>query len=275
MADADENRQRFLLTLAYDGRIFEGWQSQVGGNTVQDCLLRALQTVCGEVSGVHGAGRTDAGVSALAQQAHFDAPNSASLDCDSWKRALNANLPPQIRVMKCESVPPEFHARFEATGKTYRYRLFVGDVLPPLNVGLAWHVKGALDRELLKRAAQLFSGRHDFRAFSANRGDGRDETRNAERTIHSVEIVEAEDRSVIDLRFTGEGFLYKMVRFLAGSTVWCAQGKLETSEIERLLTGVCSSEKAPFCAPPDGLILEAVFYPGNKSITSSSSSDSR
>ncbi len=273
MAEADENRRRFLLTLAYDGRIFEGWQSQAGGNTVQDRLLGALQTICPEVVGVHGAGRTDAGVSALAQQAHFDAPGSASLDCDSWPQALNANLPLQIRVMNCEVVDPEFHARFHALGKTYRYRLFVGDVLPPLEVGLAWHVKGDLDRERLKAAAQLFAGSHDFRAFSANRGDGKDETRNAERTIHSVEVVEIADKSLIDLRFVGEGFLYKMVRFLAGSVVRCAQGKLALSEVERLLVGVEFSEKAPFCAPADGLLLETVAYPGSMSNTSSSSSE--
>lgn len=273
MAEADGDRQRFLLTLAYDGRIYSGWQSQVGGNTVQDHLLGALRTVCPEIGGVSGAGRTDAGVSALAQRAHFDAPAGVSLDSDKWQQALNANLPPQIRVMKCEEVDQAVHARFDAIGKTYRYRLYVGGVLPPLDVGLAWHIKRDLDRELLKAAARLFVGRHDFRAFSANRGDGRDETRNAERNIHTVEIIEAEGSPVIDLRFIGEGFLYKMVRFLAGSIVRCAQGKLALSEMERLLGGVEFSEKAPFCAPADGLLLEAVTYPGSKSITSSPSSD--
>jgi tRNA pseudouridine38-40 synthase len=271
-ADADENRQRFLLTLAYDGRIFEGWQSQAGGNTVQDHLLVALQTVCSAVSSVHGAGRTDSGVSAIAQRAHFDAPENTSLDHHNWQNALNANLPAQIRVTKCEAVDKEFHARYDAVGKTYRYRLYLGDVLPPLQVGLAWHIKGDLDRALLKNAAELFVGHHNFRAFSANRGDGCDETRNAERTIHSVEVAEAGEEEVIDLRFKGEGFLYKMVRFLVGTAVRCAQGKLAASEVERLLAGVEFSEKAPFCAPADGLILEEVVYPGKKPAKSSSSS---
>lgn len=268
---ADEDRKRFLLTLAYDGRIFEGWQSQVGGNTVQDHLLKALQGVCPLVSTVHGAGRTDAGVSALAQQAHFDAPGSARLSCRNWQQALNAHLSAQIRVVGCEQVNPDFHARFDAIGKTYRYRLYVGDVLPPLEFGLAWHVKNTLDRDLLRQAVQLFAGRHDFRAFSANRGDGHDETRDAHRTIESTEVIEGDPHSMIDLRFSGEGFLYKMVRFLTGSAVRCAQGKLPQQELERLLAGVDFPEKAPFCAPPDGLMLEAVFYPGSKSITSSSS----
>ncbi|NOX99932.1 MAG: tRNA pseudouridine(38-40) synthase TruA [Verrucomicrobia bacterium] len=272
MADTDENRRRFLLTLAYDGRLLEGWQSQAGGNTVQDSLLRALQKVCAEIVGVHGAGRTDAGVSAIGQRAHFDAPADTSLNCDNWLQASNANLPPQIRVVKCEAVDQEFHARFDALEKTYRYRIYLGPVLPPLEVGLAWHVKSGLDRVRLKAAANLFVGRHDFRAFSANRGDGRDETRNAVRNIHSVELVESEDQPIIDLRFIGEGFLYKMVRFLAGTAVRCAQDKLSNREIERLLAGVEFSEKAPFCAPADGLLLEEVVYPGNKSSMSSSSS---
>lgn len=268
---AEEGRQRFLLSLAYDGRIFEGWQSQAGGNTVQDHLLAALQVICPQVSSVHGAGRTDAGVSALAQRAHFDAPGSASLSCTNWLQALNANLPPQIRVDHCVAVDADFHARFHASGKIYRYRLYVGDVLPPLEVGLAWHVRGALDVGRLEEAMQLFAGRHDFRAFSANRGDGHDETRDAHRTIHSADVLDIDGLKMIDLRLSGEGFLYKMVRFIAGSVVRCGQGKLELGEVRRLLAGVKFPEKAPFCAPPDGLLLEEVLYPGSKSMTSSSS----
>jgi len=263
MADPDGNQRRFLLTVAYDGRNYEGWQSQPGGNTVQDCLLGALRTVCPGAGNIHGAGRTDAGVSALAQRAHFDVPHSASLDGGAWQRALNSHLPPQIRVMKCERVDWDFHARFDATGKTYRYRLFPGEVLPPLEAGLAWHLKGGLDRGHLQEVIGLFVGRHDFRAFSANRGDGHDKTRNTERTIRSVDLVETGDAQMIGLRFKGDGFLYKMVRFIVGSAVRSAQGKLESSEIERLLAEPGLSEKAPFCAPPDGLVLEAVEYAGN------------
>ncbi len=260
MAEPGGERRRFLLSVAYDGRNFEGWQSQVGGNTVQDYLLAAVRRVCPGADKVHGAGRTDAGVSALAQKAHFDVPIRASLDSAAWQRALNAHLPPQIRIMGCEGVEPEFHARFAATGKTYRYRLFLGEVLPPLQVGLAWHVRGGLDAGLLLEAAGLFVGRHDFRAFSANRGDGYDKTRDTRRTIRSVDLVETSEAQTIDLRITGDGFLYKMVRFIVGTAVRCAQGKLEGGEIERLLAGPGPLEKAPFCAPPDGLVLEAVEY---------------
>jgi tRNA pseudouridine38-40 synthase len=260
MADPDGKRRRFLLTVAYDGRNFEGWQSQAGGHTVQDSLVAALRTVCPGAGKVHGSGRTDAGVSALAQRAHFDVPASASLDGGAWQRALNSQLPPQIRIMECEAVERDFHARYDATGKTYRYRLFLGEVLPPLQHGLAWPVKGKLDRGKLQEAVGLFVGRHDFRAFSANRGDGHDKTRNTERTIRSADLVETSEAQMIDLRISGDGFLYKMVRFIVGSAVRCAQGKLEGGEIERLLAGQDLSEKAPFCAPPDGLVLEAVEY---------------
>lgn len=268
---AEAKHQRFLLTLAYDGSIYEGWQSQAGGNTIQDCLQHALQGVCPLVRHVHGAGRTDSGVSALAQCAHFDAPVSAKLNCRNWQQALNAHLPPQIRVMKCEAVAADFHARFDAIGKLYRYRLYLADVLPPLHHRLAWHLKGELNTHDLHQALQCFVGRHDFRAFAANRGDGKDHSRDAHRNISSIELIESEDSSILDLRFSGEGFLYKMVRFLTGSAVRCAQGKFERQELQRLLQGVDFSEKAPFCAPPDGLLLEKVIYPGSKSITSSSS----
>jgi len=260
MAESGGKQRRFLLSVAYDGRNFEGWQSQVGGNTVQDCLLAALHRICPRAGKVHGAGRTDAGVSAFAQKAHFDVPASTSLDSSAWQRALNAHLPPQVRIMGCEAVLPDFHARFDATGKTYRYRLFVGEVLPPLQVGLAWHVRGGLDQGLLLEAAQLFVGQHDFRAFSANRGDGYDKTRDTKRTIRSVDLPRTSEAQMIDLRITGDGFLYKMVRFIVGAVVRCGQGKLEGNEITRLLAGLELSEKAPFCAPPDGLVLEEVEY---------------
>ncbi|MCF6311455.1 MAG: tRNA pseudouridine(38-40) synthase TruA [Verrucomicrobiales bacterium] len=267
-----EQQQRFLLTLAYDGRSYEGWQSQAGGNTIQDYLQQALQRVCPLITVAHGAGRTDAGVSALAQCAHFDAPSSANLNCRNWQQALNAHLPPLIRVMKCESVAPDFHSRFDAVGKHYRYRLYLADVLPPLHHRLAWHLRGPLNTHDLHLALQCFVGRHDFRAFSANRGDGKDQSRDAHRSITSIDLIESENPAILDLHFSGEGFLYKMVRFLTGSAVRCTQGKFERAELRRLLTGVDFSEKAPFCAPPDGLLLEKVIYPGSKSMTSSSSS---
>lgn len=251
--------KRFRLTVAYDGRPYAGWQSQIGGNTVQDRLLEAIREICPAVRTVQGSGRTDAGVGALAQVAHFDAPVSASLDAGAWLRAANTKLPPAIRVMECEEVSPDFHARFSATGKIYRYEIFTGPVLPPLKAGLAWHVRKPGDRGIFRAAIRHFEGTHDFRAFSANRGDGYDEDRDTVRTIFETSVEEPGESLIVE--FTGNGFLYKMVRFLVGSAVRAAQGKLTVSEIDRFLQKTDAPRtKAPFCAPADGLTLVKVLY---------------
>lgn len=253
---------RFALSIAYDGRPHEGWQSQRGGNTVQDILLAALQKIDSGITQVHGSGRTDSGVSAEGQIAHFDASVGSSLDADSWPRALNAKLPATIRVMHCRLVADDFHARFDCSGKVYRYRLWRGSVLPPLEHGLAWRVRPDLDLDSLRTALTMFEGEHDFRAFAANRGDGKDADRDCRRTIQSIRVEAAADRPEIALHFDGSGFLYKMVRLLVGTAVRHAEHpeRLPLAEIQRLLTTPAANEKAPFCAPADGLSLAKVHY---------------
>src|SRR4051812_24029146 len=162
-------QERLKLIVAYDGRPFAGWQSQVHGKTVQDYLEKALSAVNGEKVQVHGAGRTDSGVHALAQCAHADVTR-ARLTPERWVMALNAALPPTLRVMSCQPVPPDFHARYDAKGKIYRYRIWNGPVLPPLELGRAWFIPRPLDTEVLRDAVDKFAGRHDFAAFAANRG---------------------------------------------------------------------------------------------------------
>ena len=137
----DGDKKRFCLNIAYDGRPFEGWQSQPGGNTVQDHIEKVLQKICPASSSVHGSGRTDAGVSAEGQVAHFDVPDDWKMTAPEWQRALNAQLPPTIRIVKSEPAAPDFHARFSAKSKIYRYRIFTGEVLPPLDHGLTWHTR--------------------------------------------------------------------------------------------------------------------------------------
>lgn len=251
--------QRFRLRVAYDGRPYDGWQSQAGGGAVQDFLLAALQRICPTVPTVQGSGRTDAGVSAEGQVAHFDAPGGWKMSAQEWQRALNANLPPTIRIMASETAAPDFHARFSAKGKRYRYRLATGEVLPPLQAGLAWHRRGLDPGNSFAEAVEAFAGKHDFRAFSANRGDGRDEERDTVRTIFAATVERQDD--FVDVRIEGSGFLYKMVRFLVGTAVYRSEGRISLAEIEALLAGSSVDAKAPFCAPPDGLLLEEVFYP--------------
>jgi len=252
--------RRFRIDLAYDGRQFSGWQSQPEGKTVQDALHTAMKLVCPEVSNVQGSGRTDAGVSASQQVAHFDVPGEWKMDARDWRRALNARLPPSIRIFESREVPDSFHSRFSAIGKTYRYQICCGEILPPLQHGLAWHLRNFEGLEALQKGVSLFEGSHDFRSFSAKRNDGKDEARDTRREITEANAVEGPDETIL-LTFSGNGFLYKMVRFLVGSCVYYAQGKLTLPEISRLLRGENPLEKAPYCAPPDGLSLLAVRYP--------------
>ncbi len=263
MSSPESQNRRFRLDLAYDGRTFAGWQSQVGGNTVQDVLLAELQAVCPEVATVQGSGRTDAGVCASGQVAHFDVPEAWRMNGGEWQRALNSKLPASVRVMQCRGVSSDFHARFSAEGKLYRYDLATGEVLPPLMSGLAWHRRGFRNVDALAEVLGLYIGTHDFRAFSANRNDGKDEGRDTVRDISLAEIESEVPGSpgVLRLRFRGNGFLYKMVRFLVGTAVYCVEGKISKEEMTVLLQGCEDGKKAPFCAPPDGLSLERVFYP--------------
>src|SRR5436305_14284028 len=176
--------RRLKLIIAYNAAPFAGWQSQSHRNGIQDHLESAVEHIGGKRVRVHGAGRTDAGVHALAQCAHVD-PAEDGLSTARWREALNALLPPAIRVLHCRYVSQNFHARLSAKGKTYRYRIWTASVLPPFEYGRVWHVPRPLDLELLKTAANRFVGTHDFAAFAANRGKPENRTI---RTIYSVAV---------------------------------------------------------------------------------------
>jgi len=251
---------RLKLTIAYDGAGLAGWQSQPGGNTVQDLMEAAIAETAKQPARIHGSGRTDAGVHALGQVAHFDAPDGLAMNPFNWVPALNTKLPPSIRVLACEEVAADFHARYSATGKTYRYDLSTEPVLSPFRFGRAWHLPRQLDPFTLREVLALYEGRHDFEAFGARRGNETEET-SFVRTITRVELQETD--CGWRLRYTGEGFLYKMVRLMTGAAIQAAQGRLPVDEIAALLDqppglprGRCSH-----CAPADGLYLESVDYP--------------
>lgn len=250
---------RLKLTIAYDGRPYSGWQSQACGNTVQDHLLRALEEVAKQPLKLQGSGRTDTGVHALAQVAHFDAPEGLSMNPFNWVPALNTKLPATIRVMSCEEVPPDFHARFSASGKIYHYNIATDPVLPPLKAGLAWHLPKLLDASVLEQALALYLGAHDFHAFAAYRGNEEPDT-DWQRTIHRAELDTLDDGYRITLE--GDGFLYKMVRLMVGGAVHAAQGRMRLDELEALLDQPrdLPHGKSPHSAPADGLVLERVLY---------------
>jgi tRNA pseudouridine38-40 synthase len=247
------NTSRLKLTLAYDGRPFSGWQSQPNKNGVQDHLKKAFQNILSAPVVVHGAGRTDAGVHALGQVAHVDVP-SERFALATWIAALNANLPPEIRVMRCQFAPRDFHARYSAIGKTYRYHLCSNPILQPLEIGRCWHLPFRIDRELLSEAAARFVGSHDFASFSASRGKP-DE--NTIRAIQRLDVRAAKDLIRLDLE--GTGFLYRMVRMLVGSMVRVASGKENLAWIDDLLRHPAIG-KSGYTAPAEGLYLLKVKY---------------
>ncbi len=244
--------RRLKLIVAYDGAPFSGWQSQSHQNTVQDHLERAFERVTGGVVRVHGAGRTDAGVHALAQCGHVDVLKF--LPPDSWIKALNALLPPAIRVLRCRYVSKHFHARLSAKGKIYRYRIWTGPVLPPFEYRRAWHVAHPLDLRVLKAAAKHFVGSHAFASFADNRGKPEPSTI---RTINSVRV--RQKGPCVTIEFDGDSFLYKMVRLMTGALVKCALDKMHIEEItSRLHSGKVGSGR--FVAPAEGLYLVRVRY---------------
>ena len=245
--------RRLRMIVSYDGRPFQGWQSQAHHDTVQDRLEGAFARLCGGIRiTVHGSGRTDAGVHARGQVAHADVPDSWRHDAAQARAALNAHLPPEIRVQQARFAAPSFHARFSARGKVYRYRVWNDPVFDPFEVGRAWHFPNELDDAILLQASQRVVGTHDFAGFAANRGTP------ATSTVRTLRRVDVQRRgSLVRLDFEGDGFLYKMVRLLTGSLVRCAQGRASLAWLDALLA---RHEKTSFAAPAEGLYLMRVLY---------------
>jgi tRNA pseudouridine38-40 synthase len=239
------------LLIAYDGTPFDGWQSQAGGGAVQDVIEGALKKISGARVVLHGSGRTDAGVHALGQCAHIEV--EGSLSPADWQRALNANLPPTVRILQARRVADDFHARFDAKGKIYRYLIRNAAVLPPHEVDRVWNVPHVLDLEMLREAAKIFEGRHDFAAFSANRGAT---VRDTHRAVREVSV--SQKGTLLTLTFEGEGFLYKMVRMMAGAIVRAAQGREEVEGLRQRLAH--AGPRWNHVAPAGGLYLVKVFY---------------
>ena len=245
---------RIKLTIAYDGAPFAGWQSQAGGNAVQDVIEKAIARITGEAIRLHGAGRTDAGVHALGQVAHFDVPESSRLAPADWFRALNGTLPASVRVLRAAKTSEDFHARFSAKGKVYRYDLWSSHVLLPHLHRRAWHVHPPPDETQLRDALQVFVGKHDFRAFAANR---RTPVGDTVRHISSIRASRSGPRW--QLTFEGDGFLYKMVRMLAGAAVRVSTGR-QKIQTQRHLLAHPETGRWTHVAPADGLHLVRVRY---------------
>ncbi len=249
--------QRWKCLVAYDGTAFSGWQAQPDKNAVQDHVERRLAELFQKEIRIHGSGRTDAGVHARGQVFHFD--SSWRHGPDKLLAALRGGLPPTIQVRTAEVVAKEFHARYSAVGKIYHYHLIHGAWADPFEHPFTWSVPKALDVAAMRAAAAVLRGKHDFRAFSAFGGEERE---NTVRTLARLDLVEDGPRLRIEAE--AEGFLYKMVRSLAGALVYAGMGKLSPERIAKLLeTRERTAEVET--APPQGLFLMKVFYPEPRS----------
>ena len=236
------------LTIAYDGADFHGWQTQPGVPTIQGALNDAARKITQEKIVVHGASRTDAGVHALGQVAHFS--TQSPLSATEFQRALNALLPPAIRIVDAEEIGPEFHARWQAQGKTYRYRIYRGRVLPPFEYRRALHYPWPLDEDAMAAAARQFEGEHDFTSFAASAGSEEDDRdRNMVRVIYSSEIVREPERDEIAYVVRGQSFLRYMVRKIVGTLIEVGKGRLTPEDIPRLFERATARSPARRCRP--------------------------
>ena len=245
--------QTILLTIKYNGKPYAGWQRQDGFDTIQERLEDACATLFGERIAVHGAGRTDAGVHALRQTAHVRIPRDFPLD--QLSGALNGNLPRDIVVRGCRAVPPGFHARFSARGKRYVYR-FLNQPERPVLLGDLFHwVRRPMDIALMRDGAAHLVGEHDFAAFASNPGYER--TRGTVRHITQSRIVRRPHG--MDLVFQGSGFLYNMVRAIAGTLQDVGTERIPPDRVLEILNSRDRSQ-AGMTAPSRGLYLLRVLY---------------
>ena len=242
---------RWKCVIAYDGTNLHGWQSQEGGNTVQDLVEKQLNKIFGRQLRIEGSGRTDSGVHARAQVFHFDA--AWSHGADKLRKAIQTGLPRSIQLKSVRTVGPKFHARFDAKGKIYRYHLDLGEG-DPFVQAYCWILNRDLDWPAVRAAAKVLKGKHDFWAFSG------ENDRTYETTVRNLRRVQLTRKGrKVAFTFEADGFLYKMVRSLTGALVNVGLGKLTVAEVKTMLK---SRQRiaAVVTAPPQGLFLVKVIY---------------
>jgi len=246
----------FKLIIAYDGTDFHGWQMQSNKPTIQGEIVNVLRRITQENLQLHGAGRTDAGVHALGQIGSFR--TQSTLSAGEFQRALNALLPPTIRIVAAEEVGPDFNARWSARGKIYRYRLYRGRVVPPVLWRYVLHYPFPLDEDAMRDASARFVGMHDFASFAASTGSEEDDKeRSTEREIYSTELVRSSDGEELVFTIRGRSFLRYMVRKIVGTLLDVGRGKLKPDDIDRLYEVKDRSKSGP-TVPPQGLCMVSV-----------------
>lgn len=248
--------RNLLLTIEYDGTYFSGWQRQPNVPTVQGEVEAVLSTLCQKEIQINGAGRTDAGVHAYGQRANFS--GQFGIPTDRLAGAANNLLwgrGGHIRIVKAEEVPPDFHARFNAGGKTYLYKISNSREPDIFLRNYRYHVSRPLCLEDMREGAEGLVGTHDFKSFQASGGEERETT---VRTIYDLKVTKPEPGEIL-LSVTGDGFLYNMVRIIAGTLVDIGLGKIPSEKIRDILNSGQRAQ-AGHTAPPEGLYLAEVYY---------------
>lgn len=243
--------QRWKCIVAYDGTSFHGWQSQDGGNTIQDLIEKQLTRITEQKIRIEGSGRTDSGVHAIAQVFHFDA--AWTHGAEKLRVALQTGLPRSIRLKQMRRAKPDFHARFDAKGKIYRYDIFLGEA-DPFAAAYCWSFRRELDWKAMEAAAKVLRGKQDFWAFS---GENDRTYTTTVRDLRRLDIVRRGRK--VSFTFEADGFLYKMVRSLTGALVNVGLGKLTAAQIRELIQ-TRRRISTVVTAPPQGLFLVKVIY---------------
>lgn len=238
--------RRIRIIVAYDGTDFHGWQVQPGLPTIQSVLEEIVEGIEGRPVRVEGSGRTDAGVHALAQVGAFTIDNP--IPGPNLRRAMNRLLPASVRILDAEEVRPDFHPRFDAVAKTYRYTIFRDEVCPPFDWRYVYHHPYPLDEEAMFRAASVYAGEHDFKAFAA--ADHRSEPASTVRTIFSSVMERRGSTMIYTVR--GSGFLKHMVRNIVGTILEAGRGNISAETLPK---------QSGRTAPAKGLTLVSVEYP--------------
>jgi tRNA pseudouridine38-40 synthase len=243
---------RIKLTIAYDGTAYHGWQKQKSGAvTVQSAVEEALGKILGTAAEITGASRTDAGVHALGQVAHFDA--QSNIPPERFREALNGVLPPDVRIMKSELVPDYFNARFDAVRKTYRYLISNAETENPLERLHVHHYLGKVDAEPMKSAARHLLGRHDFISFMKEADPEKDTVRE----IYRADVAQEGNR--ISIEIEGNGFLYNMVRAIAGTLIEVGGGRKKPEWVRDVIAARDRCAAGP-TLPAKGLCLVEIKY---------------
>ena len=243
------------LTIAYDGAGYAGWQVQKVGRGVQEVVEEAFTKLFQAHYRLHSSSRTDAGVHARGMVAHLELPREKlKMPIGKLSLALNAQLPADVRVMQIEEAAPDFHARFNAKGKQYRYFIYNYPAMDPLLRQYAWHVPQKLNFAEMKRATSHFIGKKDFASFANNRSY---EMVTTVRTLRRCDL--RKSGPLLSFVIEGDGFLYKMCRGIVGTIIQAGQGKFTSTEIAKMLESK-DRRMAGMTAPAHGLILWKVFY---------------